>query len=924
MNIFKKAVSLAVCLALAAQTAMVAFADTSADEEQTTDDPESIVSQSEDVEIADYVFEGDTLPCSENDPAYYKYYYNSLSSTISKAVSGASSLTHLSQFSDCDKVYGIDVSYYQGTIDWDKVKAAGIDYVIIRVGYRGYGNGKLVLDDNFKTNIKGAQAAGLDVGVYFYTQAISTTEAKEEANFVLKYISSYDLDLPVYFDIENVDYDTGRLDSANLSKSELTSLCTTFCKTIVAGGYKAGVYANKYWLTDKLNSSTIAKSYPIWLAQYATKATYTGTFDMWQYSSTGTVSGISGYVDMDVRYVEPTAPDAPSSLTVSSYTSTTATLKWSAVSGCDGYKVYRYNSSTKETKLLTTTTKTTYTVTLPTEAQKYYVTAYNSGSSEDYESEQSSSITLAKNMVKNVCVKARTQYTITLGWDAVDDAAGYEIWSYDYDDCKFKLLTRVTSTKYKVEGLGCGTISSYKIRPYFNEDGTAEYVSGTSTLGTYSLAFKTGTYTGKTYNLTVKSVTSSSITLTWTETSAKHNGFQIYMYDLDTDERTLIATTSKNSYTVTGLSKGQRCKFCVRAYYNRCGKKIPGLSSAALYCTNTLSAVSDLAITTNTKSNCTLSWSKVSGATGYNIYEVVSGKATLVKSTTSVKATISGLTKGSSHKYFVVPYKKSSGQKYEGVASSKLTIKIAAVAPSNITVKSYDTTSVKLSWSKVTGATSYRVYVYDSSKKTYVKKGTTTSTSYTLKSLKKNTTYKIKVKTFYGSTAGLASSAKSISTTPTTPSSFKASSKANTTITLSWSKVSGATGYRIYLYDTEDGSYEKLTDTGAVTSYKVTGLSKGRRYKFKIRAIKKVGGKNYFSSASSALSVVTSSAKYFKKTSSSATTITEGLNYIGATSTYAYREKIALVNGIGNYTGTAAQNTSMLKMLKNGTLLIPQ
>ncbi|MCD7727766.1 MAG: fibronectin type III domain-containing protein [Ruminococcus sp.] len=924
MSIFKKAVSLAVCLALAAQTAMIAFADTSADEEQTTDDPESIVSQSEDVEIADYVFEGYTLPCSENDPAYYKYYYNSLSSTISKAVSGASSLTHLSQFSDCDKVYGIDVSYYQGTIDWDKVKAAGIDYVIIRVGYRGYGNGKLVLDDNFKTNIKGAQAAGLDVGVYFYTQAISTTEAKEEANFVLKYISSYDLDLPVYFDIENVDYDTGRLDSANLSKSELTSLCTTFCKTIVAGGYKAGVYANKYWLTDKLNSSTIAKSYPIWLAQYATKATYTGTFDMWQYSSTGTVSGISGYVDMDVRYVEPTAPDAPSSLTVSSYTSTTATLKWSAVSGCDGYKVYRYNTSTKQKALVATTSKTSYTITLPSSTRDYYVVAYKAGSDEDYVSDESPHVTLSKSMVKNVRVTARSQTTITLAWDAVTDAAGYEVWSYDTDDSKYKLVKRVTATTCKVQGLGIGTIANFKIKPYFNADGTTAFVSGTSTKGAASTAFKTGTYTGKTHNVTLSANTSSSITLTWTANSYKHDGYQIFMYDLDTGTRSVVGTTSSTSYTVTGLSKGQRCKFCVRAYYNRCGKKIPGLSSEAIYCTNTLSAPSNFNITTDTKSSCTLTWGKVSGATGYNIYEVVSGKATLVKSTTSVKATISGLTKGSSHKYFVVPYKKSSGQKYEGVASSKLTIKIAAVAPTNVCVKAYNTTAVKLGWDTVVGATKYQVYLYDKTAGEYKLAGTTTSTSYTIRSLSENTNYKARIKTVYGTTEGIWSSYKVFSTKPATPTSLKVTATTNYTITLSWSKVSGATGYRIYVYDAAKGKFVKRTDVGNVTSCTVSNLVKGRRYKFRIRAIKNIDDDYYYSPPTSTLVTKTSGAKYYKKTSSSATTITEGLSYIGITSSYELRYRIAIANCIGNYTGTSSQNATMLKMLKNGTLLIPQ
>ncbi len=217
-------------------------------------------------------------------------------------VSSPEELTHNTKFNDCVRIDGIDVSKFQGTINWNSVAADGIDYSIIRLGYRGYGTGKLVVDPMYETNIQGALNAGLDVGVYFFTQAITVEEAVEEANFVLEYIRGYDITMPVYIDIEEITYDVGRLDSANLNNAQRTAICDAFCDTIEAAGYEAGVYANKYWLTSLLNSSQLESEHHIWLANYTNLTTYDGEYNMWQYSSTGTVNGISGNVDRNVLY----------------------------------------------------------------------------------------------------------------------------------------------------------------------------------------------------------------------------------------------------------------------------------------------------------------------------------------------------------------------------------------------------------------------------------------------------------------------------------------------------------------------------------------------------------------------------------------------------------------------------------------------
>ncbi|MCM1100285.1 MAG: hypothetical protein NC079_02895 [Clostridium sp.] len=201
-----------------------------------------------------------------------------------------------------DGIMGIDVSKHNGTIDWNAVKNSGVSYVIIRCGYRGYTQGSLIIDPKFEQNIKGANSAGLKVGVYFFSQAVDEVEAVEEASFVLDCVRNYQISYPIFLDVEysGAAGNKGRADG--LGSAGRTSVCKAFCETIRSGGYTAGIYANKTWLETKLDPGQLG-SYKIWLAQYAASPTYTGRYDLWQYKSTGKVSGISGSVDMNLSYL---------------------------------------------------------------------------------------------------------------------------------------------------------------------------------------------------------------------------------------------------------------------------------------------------------------------------------------------------------------------------------------------------------------------------------------------------------------------------------------------------------------------------------------------------------------------------------------------------------------------------------------------
>ncbi len=186
---------------------------------------------------------------------------------------------------------GVDVSVYQGTINWQKAKAAGIDFAIIRLGFRGWGEkGSLNIDSNFYTNLAGAKAAGVKVGIYFFSQAKTEVEAVEEASLCINKLGGQSLDLPIFIDTETAAGGQGRAD--NLSVAERTAVCVAFCNTVKNSGYRAGVYSNTYFYTRKLNTSELL-SYTIWLAEWPSEMTadskpsYSGRYDIWQFSERG-------------------------------------------------------------------------------------------------------------------------------------------------------------------------------------------------------------------------------------------------------------------------------------------------------------------------------------------------------------------------------------------------------------------------------------------------------------------------------------------------------------------------------------------------------------------------------------------------------------------------------------------------------------
>ncbi len=197
--------------------------------------------------------------------------------------------------------FGIDVSEFQGEeIDWKLVKDSGVEFVLIRLGYRAYGeSGALVTDAMYEQNIQGALDAGLDVGVYFFSQAISGAEAVQEADFVLEHIKPYDINGPVIYDTEEIKWDTARTDGN--TREEFTNFCKVFCDTVKQAGYDPMIYSNMKWMAFTLDMEELTE-YDFWYADYHDIPQCPYDYKIWQYSETGAVPGINANVDLNLWF----------------------------------------------------------------------------------------------------------------------------------------------------------------------------------------------------------------------------------------------------------------------------------------------------------------------------------------------------------------------------------------------------------------------------------------------------------------------------------------------------------------------------------------------------------------------------------------------------------------------------------------------
>lgn len=583
---------------------------------------------------------------------------------------------HDSRFSGYDVLNGIDVSQWNGNINWTQVKNAGYSFVFIRVSGRGASAGSLYTDDNYKANLEGAIAAGLDVGVYTYTQSITVAEAQQEARFVIDLIKGYNINLPVIFDYEF--YSGGRLQNAKLSKAAATAICNAFCATIENSGYTAMMYSYKSLLNNNLNPDDITKYYPMWLAIYNNTANYSGDYNYWQYSDAGQVPGINHATDLNYAYMK--APDKVETLTLTPQSDSAISLKWSKVVGCYGYQVFRLDNDTntyKQVALVRGAASLTYTDNnlLEGTAYTYAVRAIHYLHSGSYYGAFSNRITTATmgnlqspGKVKNLHVASSGSNQVKLMWDMQKGVSAYRVYVKTSPTTTWKVLGDTAnnySNFYIHNKLPNGVSYQYCVRSYKMSNGkiTNAYP--------YSDKIYAGTGPAKVSSLKLTSYTDESISLSWSAVSGA-NGYMLYYYNYNTNQYDLIKKVGSGtkSYTVPGLLSCRGYKFMIQAYKT----------------VNSVDYVSDKTELNTTTCPSQVSnfkyklfggyqflfWDRQAGATGYKlyIYNTTTNKYTLVTTLEGVdNTTYLGTALTSPYRYHVVAYKTYNGNTYNSRVS---------------------------------------------------------------------------------------------------------------------------------------------------------------------------------------------------------------------------------------------------------------
>ena len=503
---------------------------------------------------------------------------------------------------------GIDVSKHQGVIDWEKVKAAGIDFAIIRCGYA---EDKTEYDDTrWHYNASECERLGIPYGVYLYSYAFNVAEAESEADHVLRLIEGYNPSLPVYYDME---------DNSTLEYDHV-AMAHAFCQKISDAGYPVGIYASKYWWLTYLKDPSLDKWYR-WVAQWNTECNYNGRYEIWQYYNKGRVDGINTDVDMNflIGYPEDHGVVAGAKLTGMLSDGGMPALSWNSMSGAGGYKVYRSEQRNSG-----------YTA-VDTSAAGYVDTSAEMGKTYYYKVKAvypNGSYSGSSNIVEITTMLAAPEVTVTsdvisgkpaLKWKRVNNAYSYEIYRKSASEKEYTLNTTSNSTYYTDNSAQTGTVYYYQVRAVYRDDVIKSAFSTAQSMVCRLPA------------VNVRLAVADGTNLSWTPVE-QATGYNVYRASEWNGEYRLINTTDGNTFTdMTGADTDF---YRIEAVYrNSNANSAHSVITGRNY---TQPAVTLKIINTSAEGTAQASWQKVEAATGYEVYCATSryGKYKLVSITT--------------------------------------------------------------------------------------------------------------------------------------------------------------------------------------------------------------------------------------------------------------------------------------------------
>lgn len=449
--------------------------------------------------------------------------------------------THNSKFKNKELVYGMDVSQHNGKINFKKAKRDGIEFVFIRVGYTGYTKSSfsLNLDKHYKTYIKDATKAGLKVGVYWYSQSTKVSEAKKEANVLLKAIKGYSITMPVVFDYEFADTKKGRLDSAKLSKTNMTANALAFLNTVSNAGYDACIYASENFLEEHLYANQISSNFKVWLANYSSKTNYKGDYEFWQHTAKGRVSGMRGNVDINFWY------KGENSTYLGTQVYTGAPIECGVYAAIDGRELVE---------------NVDYTLTYSNNINIGTAHITLNGIGEHKGLKQNYTFNIVPNKVKNVAHISSENTSLKLSWGSVSGADAYVITAESINNIKTFTKTVYGRTEGEIDGLIDGNEYIVTVRA-LGYDSKGNALSGEPS--DYISSKTTG---NKVSGVKVSARAEKSITLSWYRI-ADCESYTVYQYDSALKDYKLVGKTDGNtdSLKISNLKQGVSYKFTVCA-----------------------------------------------------------------------------------------------------------------------------------------------------------------------------------------------------------------------------------------------------------------------------------------------------------------------------------------------------------------------
>ncbi len=449
--------------------------------------------------------------------------------------------THNSKFKNKELVYGMDVSQHNGKINFKKAKRDGIEFVFIRVGYTGYTKSSfsLNLDKKYKTYIKDATKAGLKVGVYWYSQSTKVSEAKKEANALLKAIKGYSITMPVVFDYEFADTKKGRLDSAKLSKTNMTANALAFLNAVSNAGYDACIYASENFLQEHLYANQISSSFKVWLANYSSKTNYKGDYEFWQHTAKGRVSGMRGNVDINFWY------KGENSTYLGTQVYTGAPIECGVYAAIDGRELVE---------------NVDYTLNYSNNINIGTAHITLNGIGEHKGLKQNYTFNIVPDKVKHVAHISSENTSLKLSWNSVSGADAYVITAESINNIKTFTKTVYGRTEGEIDGLIDGNEYIVTVRA-LGYDSKGNALSGEPS--DYISSKTTG---NKVSGVKVSARAEKSITLSWYRI-ADCESYTVYQYDSASKDYKLVGKTDGNtdSLKISNLKQGVSYKFTVCA-----------------------------------------------------------------------------------------------------------------------------------------------------------------------------------------------------------------------------------------------------------------------------------------------------------------------------------------------------------------------